>query len=61
MAALGWLLNLDFAAGAGGAQPAAAVVLASVNDGQSVNIPDSVRDNRFRVGNESVSIRREVT
>ena len=60
MAALGWLLNLDFAAGAGGAA-AAAVSLQSVNDGQSVSIPDSVRDNRFRVGTETVSIRREVS
>ena len=61
MAALGWLLNLGFAAGAGGAAPAATVSLESVNDGQSVSIPDSVRDNRFRVGTQSVSLRREIS
>ena len=61
MAALGWLLNLGFAAGTGAAQQAATVSLQSVNDGRSVSIPDSVRDDRFRVGIQGVSIRREIS
>lgn len=60
MAALGWLLNLDFALGAGGAEPEAATFLEGVLDGQGVSIPDSVRDNRFRVGIESIRIRRQI-
>lgn len=60
MAALGWLLNMGFAAGAGTDVPVGgAAPLEGVSDGQSVSIPDSVRDNRFRVGIQGVSLRRE--
>lgn len=36
------------------------IFIEGVCDGQSVSIPDSVRDNRFRVGSEGVRIRRQI-
>lgn len=59
MAALGWLLNLGFAAGSGAAQ--ATTFIESVNDGQGVSIPVNVRDRRMTVGAESVRLRQEVS
>ena len=63
MPALSWLMNLGFAAGDGGGapQPPATVFLESVNDGQSVNIDGSVREDRFSVGGEGVRIRRQIS
>jgi len=61
MAALGWLLNMDMALGTGAEPGATSYFLEGVLDGQSVSVPDSVRDNRFRVGTEGVRIRREVS
>ena len=61
MAALGWLLNLDFALGdGGGAPPAADVFLEGVLDGQSVSIDGSVREDRYSVGSEGVRVRRRL-
>ena len=60
MAALGWLLNLDFAIGDGGAAPAATVFLEGVLDGQSVSIDGSVREDRYSVGSEGVRVRRQL-